>query len=109
MQNNDFNELFAKFGAWVLSAITAVMAKISNEILNKRDLTWLQWIAIVGISLFWAWMAGLFCAWRQFDTIYSSIIIGLATLLGEKFNIYLSHNYKKIIDRVLSVFTNKNQ
>lgn len=109
MLQDDIYEITTKFGVSIMSAVTALMAKISNEIMNKRDLNGWQWLALVCISLFWSWMAGLFCYWQGYDSIYSSLIIGLFTLLGEKVNIYISHNYKKIFEKFLSIFTDNKK
>lgn len=91
-------EFFTKFGAGIMSALVALVAKISHEILQRRKMSWMMWMAVVGVSLFWAWMAGLFCDYAQYETTYSAIIIGLATLLGERVNVYIMQNYKTWID-----------
>jgi hypothetical protein len=104
---NEINQFFAKFGAAIMSAVVAVVAKISNEILMRRKLSWFAWVAIVGVSLFWAWMAGMYCVWMNYSPFASSMIVGLSTLLGEKINIYLAQNYKVIFDRIIYVFTSK--
>jgi hypothetical protein len=104
---NEVNQFFAKFGAAIMSAFVAVVAKISNEILMRRKLSWFAWIAIVCVSLFWAWMAGMYCVWMSYSPFASSMIVGLSTLLGEKINIYLAQNYKLIFERIIYVFTSK--
>jgi hypothetical protein len=104
---NEINQFFAKFGAAIMSAFVAVVAKISNEILMRRKLSWFAWIAIVCVSLFWAWMAGMYCVWMNYSPFASSMIVGLSTLLGEKINIYLAQNYKLIFERIIYVFTSK--
>lgn len=95
------------FAATIASAALAMAGKISNELLMKRKFTWSQWCGIVGISLFWAWMAGLFCRWMQYDYIFTSIIVGLVTLMGEKINMYVFDNYKDIFSNIIAIFTKK--
>lgn len=101
---NEIQQFLSKFGAAIMSALVATMAKISHEVLNRRQLTWFAWLAIVGVSLFWAWMGGLFSVWMNYSSFASSLIVGLATLLGEKINIYLAQNYKSIFEKVINVF-----
>jgi polyferredoxin len=103
----EIEAFLSKFGAAVMSALVATIAKISNEILLKRKLSWVAWIAIVGVSLFWAWMGGLFCAWMNYSSFATSLIVGLATLLGEKINIYLAQNYRTIFEKVVNIFIPK--
>jgi hypothetical protein len=101
---DELHQFFTKFGAAIMSAAVATIAKISNEILMRRKLSWFAWIAIVGVSLFWAWMAGMYCLWMNYSPFGSSLIVGLATLLGEKINIYLAQNYKAIFSKVINIF-----
>jgi hypothetical protein len=104
---DEWNEFFQKFGGAVVTAILAICGKVSNEILMKRQITWISWIAIIGVSLFWAWMAGLFCAYMEYNYLGTSIIVGLATLMGEKINIYIGRNYKQIIEQVIRIIIPK--
>ena len=104
---NEVQAFLSKFGAWIMSAIVATLAKISHEILMKRQLSWMSWLAIIGISLFWAWMAGLFCAENEYNTFSSSFIIGAATIMGEKISLYLMQNYKDIFSKVIGIFSSK--
>ena len=90
-----------------MSAAVATIAKISNEILMRRKLSWFAWFAIVGVSLFWAWMAGMYCVWMNYSPFASSLVVGLATLLGEKINIYLAQNYKAIFEKIINIFISK--
>ena len=90
-----------------MSAVVATIAKISNEILMRRKLSWFAWFAIVGVSLFWAWMAGMYCVWMNYSPFASSLVVGLATLLGEKINIYLAQNYKAIFEKIINIFISK--
>lgn len=103
----DWQDTFEKFGAAIITACLAIIGKVSNEILMKRKVSWITWIAIIGVSLFWAWMAGLFCAYMEYGYISTSLVVGVATLMGEKINIYLVQNYKQIFDRILNFFTTK--
>lgn len=104
---DELHQFFTKFGAVIMSAAVATIAKISNEILMRRKLSWFAWIAIVGVSLFWAWMAGMYCAWMNYSPFASSLFVGLATLLGEKINIYLAQNYKAIFEKIINIFISK--
>jgi hypothetical protein len=105
--NDELHQFFTKFGAAIMSAAVATIAKISNEILMRRKLSWFAWIAIVGVSLFWAWMGGMYCLWMNYSPFASSLIVGLATLLGEKINIYLAQNYKAIFEKIINIFISK--
>ena len=104
---DEWNNFFQRFDAALATAFLAICGKISNEILMNRRLSWLMWIAIIGVSLFWAWMAGLFCAYMEYNYLGTSIIVGLATLMGEKINIYIGRNYKQIIEQVIRIIIPK--
>lgn len=103
----DWIENIEHFSGAVVTAFVAILGKICNEILMKRSLTWLAWCAVIGVSLFWAWMAGLFCAWMNYSYISTSLVVGISTLMGEKINIYLIFNYRQILDKILSLFLTK--
>ena len=105
-----FDWLIQASGQFMIAFFTAVLAifgKLSTEILNNRKITWSVWIAIIGVSLFWAWMAGLFCAYMNYSYIGTSIIVGIVTLMGEKINIYLAAHYKEILNKLLALFISK--
>ena len=104
---NEVQAFLSKFGAWIMSAVVATAAKVSHEILANRKLSWAAWLAIICISLFWGWMAGLFCADREFTTFTSSFVIGGATIMGEKISMYLAHNYRGIFKSFVGIFTPK--
>jgi hypothetical protein len=105
--HDEVNQFLTKYGAAMMSAAVATVAKLSHEILLKRKLSWVAWVAIVGVSLFWAWMGGLFCAWMNYSSFSSSLVVGLSTLLGEKINIYLAQNYKSIFEKIINIFISK--
>lgn len=107
--DDEVHQFVSKFGAAIMSALVATMAKISHEILNRRKLSWIAWLAIIGVSLFWAWMGGLFSAWMNYSTFATSLVVGLATLLGEKINIYLAANYKSIFEKIINIFTSNKK
>jgi len=104
---NELTEFFTRCAAWIASIIVGILAKVSTEILMKRKLSFIQWLAIVGVSVFFGYLAAVWCdsnGWVE----QGKYIVPLVTLMGEKIMIYLAANYRRIGDAVLSIFTKKN-
>lgn len=105
--DQEWYTLLVKATTWVGTVLSATAAKISTDILMGRKLSFIGWMAVIIISVFWGWLAGLICAHRDVDGAQASAIISLAALLGEKLSIYITINYKEIFGRILSVITPK--
>lgn len=104
---NEVAEFISRSWAWAASICVGVVAKISTELLMKRKLTFMQWIAIVGVSVFFGYLASVWCGSSGWE-VQGRYIVPLVTLMGEKIMIYLTSNYRRILDNILSIFTKKN-
>jgi hypothetical protein len=105
--NNETADFFTQCAAWIASIIVGILAKVSTEILMKRKLSFIQWLAIVGVSVFFGYLSAVWCdssGWVE----QGKYIVPLVTLMGEKIMIYLTTNYRRIGDAILSIFTKKN-
>lgn len=104
---NEIAEFFTRCAAWIASIVVGILAKVSTEILMKRRLTFIQWLAIVGVSVFFGYIAAVWCDSNGFVE-QGKYIVPLITLMGEKIMIYLAANYRRIGDAILSIFSKKH-
>lgn len=103
---NELTEFFTRCAAWIASIIVGILAKVSTEILMRRRLTFIQWLAIVGVSVFFGYLAAVWCdsnGWQN----QGKYLVPLVTLMGEKIMIYLAANYGRVGDHILSIFIKK--
>jgi hypothetical protein len=101
---NAFNEfvneivlLFGKFSTYIFGITIGLLGKLSYEIYMKRTLNFIQWTAVVGMSVFTGYVTSVYCNSQGFET-QAQFIVPLATLMGEKFFIYLIENHKQLLD-----------
>ena len=104
---NEIIEFFSRSWGYIASILAGVLAKVSTEILMKRKLSFIQWIAIVGISVFFGGLSALWCDSYHVSDHARYTIPPLCTLRGEKIMIYVTSTYKRIGDAILSIFTKK--
>lgn len=67
-----------------------------------------QWIGIMGVSIFGGYMMAAWChnkGWLE----QSCYLVPLATLFSEKVMIYITTNYRAIIDRIVDAFFKKKE
>ncbi len=98
---NEFVMLFGKFSTYILGITIGLLGKLSYEIYMKRTMNFLQWTAVVGMSVFTGYVVSVYCNNNGFET-QAQFIVPLATLMGEKFFIYLIENHKQIFDLLFS-------
>ena len=103
----DLIVFFSRTGTWIISLFVGVMAKISSEILNSRKLSMWQWIAVVGVSIFFGYMAHQYCEAKTMGTS-EGYIVPIVTLFGERIMVYLTRNFKAIAAKILGI-ENKNK
>lgn len=103
---SDFITLLTKGWVYIAGVAAGVVAKVSTELLMKRKLSFMQWLAIVGVSVFFGYLSAVWCDGNGWQT-QGRYIVPLCTLMGEKIMIYLSANYRRIGDAILSIFTKK--
>lgn len=105
---NEFWMLFGKFSTYIFGITIGLLGKLSYEIYMKRTMNFLQWTAVVGMSVFTGYVVSVYCSNNGFET-QAQFIVPLATLMGEKFFIYLVENHKQILDLVFSWFKIKQE
>ncbi len=59
---NGLAEFFSDLNNWVFGVLIGVMGKISYELYMKRTITVIQWIAVVGLSIFSGYLTSVYCA-----------------------------------------------
>lgn len=97
---NEILNYFQTWGVYIGSVSVGVIAKISYEISQNRKMTLLQWFAIILISVFSGYLATVICLYYGLAN-QTGFIVPMVTLLGEKAIIYMSNNYKPILDAIL--------
>lgn len=110
---NAFNEfvnevvlLFGKFSTYIFGITIGLLGKLSYEIYMKRTMNFLQWTAVVGMSVFTGYVTSVYCNAQGYEA-QAQFIVPLATLMGEKLFIYLIENHKQLLDMLLSRFKSK--
>jgi hypothetical protein len=105
---NEITESIVKASAWIASVVVGLLAKISTEVLMKRKLSFLQWMAIVGISVSFGYVTSIFCHSKGLER-EGMYIVPMMTLMGEKVVIYLAANYKRILNRIIDAIFKGNE
>lgn len=108
-QHEDIWQWLLKSSTWLVGVVVGVLGKISYELSKKRQLSTLQWIGVIGISVFSGYMAGEWCDAYQFNTHQKGLIVPMATIFGERIMQYLVDNYKSILGGVLNIFIKKQK
>jgi hypothetical protein len=103
---NGLAEFFSDLNNWVFGVLIGVMGKISYELYMKRTITVIQWIAVVGLSIFSGYLTSVYCANNGLES-EASWAVPVSTLMGEKIFIYVMANYKRILTDILSFFIPK--
>jgi len=101
---SEIHEFMARTGTWILAIGIGIIAKISTELMMKRKVSFIQWIAIVGISIFFGYLSAVWCDQNGWVS-QGRYIVPVVTLMGEKIVIYMAANYQRIGDALLSIFT----
>ncbi len=96
-----FADFLSNVQNWVFGIVLGTLGKISYMLYMKRTLTVIQWVAVIGLSVFSGYMTSIYCE-RYGYSVEASWAVPMTTLMGEKLFIYVMANYKKIISGVLS-------
>ena len=100
MQNDhnvweDFVGLIIKGWLW-LGVSLAVMAKVAVDVLNRRNLSWKQWVAVAAISLFGGYMSGLMAVSNGW--YYQALWVGPAgTLFSERIIMWITLHFNELM------------
>jgi hypothetical protein len=75
---------------WLVGIFVGLVGKISYDIAMKRTMNFLQWLAVIVLSVMVGYLTARFCEWKHWMTLF-----------GEKIIVYLMTNYKPILDAIL--------
>lgn len=103
---NDILTGISKMWIWIAMILSGVVAKISFDVLSGRKLSFIQWCAVIGISVFGGYMMGTWCDSNGWEK-QGRWLVPMATLFSEKLFIYIMDNYERIGDHILLFFTKK--
>ena len=92
-------DLLSESWTWIIGIAIGLIGKISYEIYMKRTLTILQWIAVIGMSIVSGYVTSFYCMSNGWNA-ESQFLVPIATLLGEKFFIYIIENHRVLFDRI---------
>ena len=87
---------------YVIGMSIGLLGKISYEIFKKRTLNVIQWLAVVGMSVFSGYMVSVYCHTNNMQSS-AQFLVPISTLLGEKMFIYLFANYKSILTGIFNL------
>lgn len=102
----DVEVFIHKYGQFIIGTGLGVIAKLSYDIYMKRTLSILQWISIVGLSIFSGYLMSVYCVSKDMDA-EAQYLVPIATLMGEKIVVYLFTHYKDIINAFIKVIQPK--
>ncbi len=103
----DVGLILHKYGQFFIGTGLGLLAKLSYDIYMNRTLSILQWLSIVGLSIFSGYLMSVFCVSKNMEK-EAQYLVPIATLMGEKIVVYLFQNHKKIITSFLTYITPKN-
>lgn len=98
---NEMQMFISKAGASVAAIAIGVMAKISHDIMLKKKHSFLEWLAIVGVSVFGGYLMAQYCLTHKLEE-QSKYLIPIATLFSEKLIMYITSNWNKIMNVLLN-------
>lgn len=100
------SELLTHVNTYLISIGIGLLAKISYDLYMKRTLSFIQWTAVIAISVFCGYVTSAYCQnYGMHDA--SQILVPLATLFGEKLIQYVMENHKTLLNNLLSMFKRK--
>jgi hypothetical protein len=99
---SEIGQYFTKESTYIIGMSIGLLGKLSYEIYKKRALTVIQWLAVVGMSVFSGYMVSLYCKSNNLGDS-SQYLVPIGTLLGEKIFIYIFTNYKSILTGIFNL------
>lgn len=97
--------LEALMAKWILlmGVFTGLIAKLSFELGQKRKFAKLEFVGVVGISVFFGYMMSNVCDWMEWER-QSKFMVPMATLFGEKLSTYITKNFNSIMSSISGYF-----
>ena len=102
----ELRDALSHLNTYVIGIGVGLVAKISYDLYMKRTLSFVQWCAVVSLSVFCGYITGMWCI-ESGRTDLSQVIVPLATLFGEKVVVYIMENYKTILGGIVAIFRKK--
>lgn len=102
----EIGELLHHSHTYLVGIGVGLLAKLSYDIYMKRTLSFIQWVAVIALSVFCGYLTSQYCM-NSGHTDLAQILVPLATLFGEKLIQYLMENHKTILNNLLSMFKRK--
>ena len=99
-------ELLHHSHTYIIGIGVGLIAKLSYDIYMKRTLTFIQWCAVVALSVFCGYITSTYCM-SSGRAELSQVLVPLATLFGEKVIVYFMENYKQILGGIIAIFKRK--
>jgi hypothetical protein len=102
----EIGELLHHSHTYVVGIGVGLLAKISYDIYMKRTLSFIQWVAVIALSVFCGYLTSQYCL-SSGHTDLSQFLVPLATLFGEKLIQYVMEHHKTILNNLLSLLKRK--
>lgn len=103
---NDIREYLHDVHTYLVSIGVGLIAKISYDLYMKRTLSFIQWVAVIALSVVCGYLTSAYCNASGRQEL-SQILVPLATLFGEKVVQYVMENYKAILGTFVGLFKRK--
>lgn len=104
---NEFMAFLSKTWIWLVTIMGGIAAKISLDVLNGKKMSFMERLAVIGISFFGGYLAAVYCDSNGMQE-QGKWIVPLATLFSETIIMWAVKNHKRIFFQILGVFTKGN-
>lgn len=106
--NGSFYEWILAVGKWAASIFIGVLGMVSYQLSKRRQLTFLEWLGICGVSVLIGYLTAVWCVHNQLDE-QGYFIVPIATLFGEKIMQYFTDNFKPLLNRIIDAILKPKQ
>lgn len=94
----------SKTWIWLVTIMGGIAAKVSLDVLNGKKMSFMERLAVIGISFFGGYLAAVYCDSNGMQE-QGKWIVPLATLFSETIIMWVVKNHKRIFFQILGVFT----
>jgi hypothetical protein len=106
---HEITVFLSKAGASILAIIVGVMARLSHDILMKKKYSFLEILAIMGISIAGGILAGFLCSALSITGPTAYSIIVLCSKCAELIFKYLHENFDRLFSPVIDFLLNRKK